>query len=95
MVLVAGGGFWVVAGVAGLALAIAGIIPLTPAIVVGLWLILGVPTLLGYPGARVKRYAIREQDLLFHEGLLWKSTTVIPRKRIHHSETENVPLERS
>ena len=94
MVLVSGGGFWLFAGVAGLALAIAGIIPLTPAIVVGLWLILGVPTLLGYPGARVKRYAIREQDLLFHEGLLWKSTTVIPRNRIQHIETENGPLER-
>lgn len=94
MVLVSGGGFWLVAGMVGLALAIGGVIPLTPALVIGLWLLLGVPTLLGYPSARVKRYAVREQDLLFHEGLLWKSTTVIPRNRIQHIETENGPLER-
>mgnify|MGYP006289719261 CR=1 FL=1 len=94
MVLVSGGGFWLFAGIAGLALSLGGIIPLTPLLVIILWLILGVPTLLGYPGARVKRYAIREQDLLFHEGLLWKSTTVIPRNRIQHIETENGPLER-
>lgn len=94
MVLVSGGGFWLVAGMVGLALAIGGVIPLTPALVIGLWLLLGIPTLLGYPSARVKRYAVREQDLLFHEGLLWKSTTVIPRNRIQHIETENGPLER-
>lgn len=94
MVLVSGAGFWLVAGIAGFAFALAGLIPLTPVAVLGIWLLLGVPTLLGYPSARVKRYAIREQDLLFHEGLLWKSTTVIPRNRIQHIETENGPVER-
>jgi len=94
MVLISGAGFWLFAGVVGLALALMGVIPLQPALVLGLWLVLGIPTFLGYPIARVKRYAVREQDLLFHEGLLWKSTTVIPRNRIQHIETENGPVER-
>ncbi|NIV28074.1 MAG: PH domain-containing protein, partial [Anaerolineae bacterium] len=72
-----------------LALSAFSIIPLSGLLVAAAWLVLLVPTLLGYPAARVKRYAIREQDVLFREGLLWKSTTVIPRNRIQHIQTEN------
>lgn len=94
MVLLGGLTFWLPAGVAALFLSALGIIPLTGLLVATAWLVLLVPTLLGYPAARVKRYAIREQDVLFQEGLLWKSTTVIPRNRIQHIQTENGPLER-
>lgn len=94
MVLISGFGFWLITGLIGLALAIAGSIPITPGFFLSAWLLLGIPTGLAYPGARVKRFAIRQADILFHEGLLWKSTTVIPRNRIQHIETENGPLER-
>ncbi|WP_158223120.1 PH domain-containing protein [Halovibrio salipaludis] len=94
MVLLSGLGFWLPAGVAGLVLSTLGVIPFNAMLTSAVWLALLVPTLLGYPAARVKRYAIREQDVLFHEGLLWKSTTVIPRNRIQHIQTENGPLER-
>lgn len=94
MALISGSGFWLVAGVVGLPLAMVGVLPVTTPVALVLWLVLGVPSFLSYPSARVKRYAVREQDLLFHEGLLWKSTTVIPRNRIQHIETENGPLER-
>ena len=94
MVLLSGLAFWLPAGAAGLALSALGVIPLSAMLVAAAWLVLLIPTLLSYPAARVKRYAIREQDVLFHEGLLWKSTTVIPRNRIQHIQTENGPLER-
>lgn len=94
MVLLGGLGFWLPAGIAGLALSALGLIPVTTMLVAAAWLLLLIPTLLGYPAARVKRYAIREQDVLFHEGLFWKSTTIIPRNRIQHIQTENGPLER-
>ncbi len=94
MVLLGGLTFWLPAGVAALALSAFSIIPLSGLLVAAAWLVLLVPTLLGYPAARVKRYAIREQDVLFREGLLWKSTIVIPRNRIQHIQTENGPLER-
>ncbi|MEQ6886134.1 PH domain-containing protein [Salicola sp. Rm-C-2C1-2] len=94
MALLSGLGFWLPAGIGGLALSALGLIPVTTMLVATAWLLLLIPTLLSYPAARVKRYAIREQDVLFHEGLLWKSTTVIPRNRIQHIQTENGPLER-
>ena len=94
MTLLSGLGFWLPVGSAGLALSALGVIPLNAMLVAAAWLMLLVPTVLSYPAARVKRYAIREQDVLFHEGLLWKSTTVIPRNRIQHIQTENGPMER-
>lgn len=94
MALIGGLTFWLVAGSAALLLAATGVVPLRLPIVAAAWLLLLVPTLLTYPAARIKRYAIREQDVLFHEGLFWKRTTVIPRNRIQHIQTENGPLER-
>ena len=94
MVLLSGSGLWLVTGLIGLPLSITGAIPIAPALMLTAWLALAIPTALAYPGARVKRFAVREADILFHEGLLWKSTTVIPRNRIQHIETENGPLER-
>ena len=94
MVLISGTGFWLALGAVGLTLTLTGVLPLT---LIGFFLTWGlilIPSAMAYPAARVKRYAIREQDVLFHEGLLWKSTTVVPRNRIQHIETENGPLER-
>lgn len=94
MALLSGLAVWLPAGIVALVLNALGILPFTGWLVVSAWLVVLIPTLLSYPAARVKRYAIREQDVLFHEGLLWKSTTVIPRNRIQHIQTENGPLER-
>ncbi|MGM0450364.1 MAG: PH domain-containing protein [Pseudomonadota bacterium] len=94
MVLLGGLVFWLPAGVVALSLSLTGVIPLATPLVAAAWFALLAPTLLSYPAARVKRYAIREQDVLFHEGLFWKSTTAIPRNRIQHIQTENGPLER-
>lgn len=94
MVLLHGLALWLAAGAVGLALTLNAVLPLTLAGLGLLWSLLLVPSLLSWPAARVKRYAVREHDVLFREGLLWKSTTVLPRNRIQHIETENGPLER-
>lgn len=39
-------------------------------------------------------YAIRDKDLLFKKGWLWTSNTIIPFKRIQHSEVYQNPIER-
>lgn len=94
MVLISGTAFWLALGAVGLTLTLTGVLPLTLAGFFLAWALVLIPSAMAYPAARVKRYAIREQDVLFHEGLLWKSTTVVPRNRIQHIETENGPLER-
>ena len=44
-------------------------------------------------GYRKKGYALRERDISFKEGVLWKSHTVIPFNRIQHSEVIQGPIE--
>lgn len=44
-------------------------------------------------GYRKKGYALRERDIAFKEGVLWKSHTVIPFSRIQHSEVTQGPIQ--
>ena len=44
-------------------------------------------------GFRRKGYALRERDISFQEGVLWKAHTVIPFHRIQHSEVIQGPIE--
>lgn len=44
-------------------------------------------------GYRKKGYALRERDISYKEGVLWKSHTVIPFNRIQHSEVTQGPIQ--
>lgn len=39
-------------------------------------------------------YAIRNRDILFKKGWLWKSNTMIPFNRVQHCEVNQNPIER-
>ncbi len=45
--------------------------------------------------ARRRAYGVREQDVLYHSGLLFHRTTVLPFIRLQHVETASNPLERA
>lgn len=45
-------------------------------------------------GFKNKAYALRKQDIIFQTGWLWKSKTVVPFKRIQHSEVSQGPIDR-
>jgi membrane protein YdbS with pleckstrin-like domain len=47
-----------------------------------------------YLGFHKKKYALRERDILYKTGLLWRSNTVIPFNRIQHAEVNQGPLDR-
>jgi len=86
---------WLVAGIAGAVFVTLELLPLTWLGFAIIWGLLLVPAAMAWPTARVKRYAIREDDVLFREGLLWQSMTALPRSRIQHIETESGPIERA
>ena len=44
--------------------------------------------------AKSRRYALREADLLFFEGILWQTTTAVAFNRIQHIDLTHGPLER-
>ena len=63
--------------------------------IAGLWVfLLLLTTVLRYLGFRIKGYAVRQHDLMYRRGLLFRSVTVVPFTRIQHSEVEQGVIER-
>ena len=57
--------------------------------------VLAVP-LLVWPLISVPRrgYVVRDKDIVFKSGIIWRSITAIPFNRVQHVETSNTPLDR-
>ena len=63
--------------------------------IAGFWVfLLLLTTGLRYFGFRIKGYAVRQHDLMYRKGLLFRSVTVVPFTRIQHSEVEQGVIER-
>ena len=60
-----------------------------------LWVFLGA-ALLGWPIYSVPRkgYVVRDKDIVFRSGVIWRSVTAIPFNRVQHVETSNTPFDR-
>lgn len=41
-----------------------------------------------------KKYSLREKDIIYTKGLLWRTRTSIPFNRIQHAEVKQGPVER-
>jgi len=41
-----------------------------------------------------KSYALREKDIMYNEGIVWHTSTVIPFNRVQHCEISQGPIER-
>lgn len=59
------------------------------------WLVLvGFIMLLSLQSYRHQAYALRERDIVWKKGWIWRSITVVPFNRIQHTEIEQGPIER-
>ncbi len=47
-----------------------------------------------WKGFKYKAYALRQHDILYKRGYIWRSQTVIPFNRVQHCEVDQGPLER-
>lgn len=47
-----------------------------------------------YISHKYKGYALREQDIIYKSGVIWRRTTVLPFNRIQHVETQQGVLQR-
>ena len=45
-------------------------------------------------GFKVKAYAIRDKDIMYRSGLIWRSETSIPFNRVQHVDINRGPLDR-
>ncbi len=41
-----------------------------------------------------KGYALRDRDIVYRSGVLWRSVTAVPFNRVQHVETASTPLDR-
>lgn len=64
----------------------------------GAWLIVAVVAagFLAWPVVSVPRkgFALRDRDLVYRTGVLWRSVTAVPFNRVQHVETASTPLDR-
>jgi membrane protein YdbS with pleckstrin-like domain len=45
-------------------------------------------------GFKYKSYGLRQHDIIFKSGLIWREETIIPFNRIQHAEIGQGPIER-
>ena len=51
-------------------------------------------SLLAWLDARRRGWALREHDLIYRSGVIWRRTAIVPFARIQHVETASGPIER-
>ena len=69
--------------------------PWIPIAVAGLILTLAVVSvIITIKGFQHKGYALRNLDIIYKQGLIWKKQLIIPFNRIQHAEVNQGPLER-
>ncbi len=64
-------------------------------ILIGIFSILLITTILDILEFKHKAYALREQDILYRSGLIFRKSTVLPFNRVQHSEINQGPIERN
>lgn len=69
--------------------------PLLPTVA---WAVFGVISLwaLAWPAIAVpyRGYAVRDRDILYRSGVLWRSVRAVPFNRVQHTRTDSTPLDR-
>lgn len=85
-----------IVGVAITGLNLAPNLPLTPFLILYSLLAIVATALLIWPGFSIPRqgYVLRDKDILFRKGVVWRSVTAVPFNRIQHVESSNTPLDR-
>ncbi len=71
-------------------------LPLTPFLILYSLLAIVATALLVWPGLSIPRqgYVLRDKDILFRKGVIWRSVTAVPFNRIQHVESSSTPLDR-
>ena len=71
-------------------------VPLLPTVL--LWLLVGgfAIVYVAWPIIAVPRrgYVVRNKDIVFRSGVVWRSVTAVPFNRVQHVETSSTPLDR-
>jgi len=69
---------------------------LSPSVPIWVLVIILALPFLGWPSISVPRrgYVLRDKDIVFRSGVIWRSVTAVPFNRVQHVETSSTPLDR-
>ena len=66
-----------------------------PPLLFGFWILLVATTsFVVVKGFKRKKYALRERDIVYQQGLIWRKFVVLPFNRVQHAEVHQGPIER-
>lgn len=69
-----------------------------PSLLVSAWSVFGALSLfaLAWPAIAVpyRGYAVRNRDILYRSGVLWRSVRAVPFNRVQHTKTDSTPMDR-
>lgn len=89
---------FVAAGTGHFVIAVFGDVPFGPWPFVAFWAVLAglAAWSVCWPIISVRRrgYAVRELDILYRAGVVWRSVKAVPYSRVQHAETNSGPLDR-
>ena len=72
--------------------------PIPTGVVLAVWaaFVLLAAWAIAWPVIDVPRrgYVVRDMDIAFRKGVLWRTTVVVPYSRVQHAETGNGPIDR-
>lgn len=68
--------------------------PIVLMVMIGWSIITGLSIILAIKGYEYQGYALREKDVLYKNGIFFKSTVIVPFNRIQHCEIEQGPIDR-
>ena len=69
-----------------------------PSLPVAAWSVFAALSLyaLAWPAiaVRYRGYAVRDRDILYRSGVLWRSVRAVPFNRVQHTKTDSTPMDR-
>ncbi len=68
--------------------------PIVLMVMIGWSIVTGLSIILSIKGYEYQGYALREKDVLYKNGIFFKSTVIVPFNRIQHCEIEQGPIDR-
>jgi uncharacterized protein len=73
-------------------------LPIDRRLFLAAWVVVATTSLFGllWPLVSVPRrgYAIRDKDIVYRSGVIWRTVTAVPFNRVQHVETSSTPLDR-
>ncbi len=81
---------------AGIVVSVVPPVPFYPSLAIVIGVVVAAAALMTWPFVAIPRmgFVVRDKDIVYRSGVIWRKVTAIPFNRIQHVETSSSPLDR-